>query len=163
MDIGNSPFIEKIIPFLKRWEGLILGAIDILAIFLAFECSFLINYFYEISHYHESIFFFYKIRLLKLFILIMPFWLVILYLIQITEIPRTKQNRVLFFEYLQSTVLIVILLLIFYFVFKLYQISRIFLIVFAMFGFIFLFVARLLEYKCLKFTGQKGLTRLMLL
>ena len=47
---------------------------------------------------------------------------------------------VLFMEYLQSTILIIVLLLLFYFVFKLYQISRLFLIEFAIFGFIFLFL-----------------------
>ena len=69
--------------------------------------------------------------------LIMPFWLVILYLIQIAEIPRTKHYKVLFFEYLQSTTLIIVLLLLFYFVFKLYLISRLFLIEFALLGFLF--------------------------
>ena len=86
----------------------------------------------------------------------MPFWLVILYLIQITEIPRTKKTRVLFMEYLQSTILIVVLLLLFYFVFKLYLISRLFLIEFAFIGFIFLFSARLIEYHVFKTYRAKG-------
>ena len=38
-------FQNKIIPFLKRWEKFILGAIDILAITIAFQCSYFINYF----------------------------------------------------------------------------------------------------------------------
>jgi len=94
--------------------------------------------------------------LLKLFLLIMPFWLLILYLIKIAEIPRTKRYIVLFFEYLQSTTLIIILLLVFYFAFKLTLISRLFLIVFVLFGFLFLFIVRLLQYKVFKSYRAKG-------
>jgi exopolysaccharide biosynthesis polyprenyl glycosylphosphotransferase len=150
MDKKVSPFRTRIIPFLKRWEKFILGAIDILAITFAFQCAYLINY----SRFGP--FFFSELRLLKLFLLITPFWLAILYLIQITEIPRTKPTRVLFMEYLQSTVLIIILLLIFYFVFKLYKISRLFLIEFAIFGFIYLFFSRLIEYHVFKTYRAKG-------
>jgi hypothetical protein len=96
MNFEASPFLKRIVPFLKKWEKFILGAIDILAIALAFQCSYYINY-TELGG-----FFFRHIKLIKLFSLILPFWLVILYLIQITEIPRTKRTRVLFMEYLQS-------------------------------------------------------------
>jgi exopolysaccharide biosynthesis polyprenyl glycosylphosphotransferase len=152
MDFDASPFGSRIIPFLKKWQKFILGSIDVLAITLAFQTAYYIIY----SEYLGTFFFFYHSRLLKLFLLITPFWLVILYLIQITEIPRTKQTRVLFIEYLQSTLLIMVLLLIFYFIFKLYLISRIFLIVFAMFGFLFLFFARLVEYHVFKTYRAKG-------
>lgn len=150
MNIDFSFTPGRIIPFLKKWEKFILGSIDILAITLAFQCSYFINYL------NVGGFFFYQTRLLKLFLLIIPFWLIILYLIQITEIPRTKRTRVLFMEYLQSTVLIMVLLLVFYFVFKLYLISRLFLIEFAIFGFIFLFVSRLIEYHVFKTYRAKG-------
>ncbi len=150
MHFEASPFLNKLVPLLKKWEKLILGAIDILAITLAFQCSYYINY-SELGG-----FFFRHIKLIKLFLLIMPFWLVILYLIQIAEVPRTKRTRVLFMEYLQSTVLIAVLLLLFYFVFKLYLISRLFLIEFAIFGFIFLFSARLIEYHVFKTYRAKG-------
>jgi len=146
-----SPVKNKIIPFLKRWEKLILGAIDIMSITVAFQIAYLLNY-YEF----DSFFFFGELRLLKLFLLITPFWLVILYLIQITEIPRTKQTRVLLMEYFQSTILIIVLLLIFYFVFKLYKISRLFLIEFALFGFVLLFLSRLIEYHVFKTYRAKG-------
>jgi exopolysaccharide biosynthesis polyprenyl glycosylphosphotransferase len=152
LDSGGPPPYTRMIKFLKRWEKLILGAIDILAITLAFQVSFLLNY----LSWGEGTFFFTHTRLLKLFLLITPFWLLILYLIQITEIPRTKRTRVLFMEYLQSTTLIAILLLIFYFAFKLYQISRLFLIEFAGFGFVFLFTARMIEYHVFKTYRAKG-------
>ena len=150
MNIDVSFFRDKLLPSLKRWEKFILGAIDILAITIAFQCSYYLNYF------EYGSFFFFHIRLLKLYLLIMPFWLMILYLIQITEIPRTKRTKILFMEYLQSTALILILLLIFYFIFKLYQISRLFLIEFAIFGFLFLFLARLIEYHVFKTYRAKG-------
>jgi len=152
MDVFSTLYRLHIIPFLKNWKllNILLGIIDILAIAVAFQCSYLINY------YYQGGFFFSQLRLLKLFSLIMPFWLGILYLIQITEIPRTKRYKVLFFEYLQSTLLIIFLLLVFYFVFKLYEISRLFLIEFASFGFLFLFFSRIMEYKVFKIYRAKG-------
>jgi len=143
---------HKLIPFLKKWKllSIALGLIDIIAIAVAFQCAFYLNY-----HLQEP-FFFLQSRALKLFILVLPVWLVILYLIQVAEIPRTKRYRVLFFQYFQSTILIVTLLLIFYFVFKLYEISRLFLIEFSIFGLVFLFIARSLEYKVFKIYRAKG-------
>jgi exopolysaccharide biosynthesis polyprenyl glycosylphosphotransferase len=81
---------------------------------------------------------------------------VILYLIQVAEIPRTKRYRVLFYQYFQSTLLIVTFLLVFYFAFKLYLISRLFLIEFAIFGLLFLFFVRSFEYKVFKIYRAKG-------
>ncbi len=141
----------KIIPFLKKWKllSIILGSIDIFAIALAFQCAFFLNY-------GEEGFFFFDNKTLNLFFLVLPNWLIILYLIQVSEIPRTKRYRVLFYQYFQSTVLIITLLLVFYFVFKLYLISRLFLIEFAVFGLFFLFIARSLEYKIFKIYRAKG-------
>jgi exopolysaccharide biosynthesis polyprenyl glycosylphosphotransferase len=152
MDLINYINRLKIIPLLKKWRflSLLLGSIDIIAIALAFQCSFYLNYHTEVS------FFFLKSRTLKLFILVLPAWLMILYFIQVAEIPRTKRYRVLFYQYVQSTILIITLLLLFYFVFKLYLISRLFLIEFAIFGLLFLFLARSLEYKVFKIYRAKG-------
>jgi exopolysaccharide biosynthesis polyprenyl glycosylphosphotransferase len=152
MDLISYLDRHKIIPFLKKWKlmGILLGGIDIFTIALAFQCAFYLNYHEEVS------FFFLRSRTLKLFILILPFWLTILYMIQVAEIPRTKRYRVLFYQYFQSTVLVVILLLIFYFVFKLYLISRLFLIELSLFGYIFLFLIRSLEYKVFKIYRAKG-------
>jgi exopolysaccharide biosynthesis polyprenyl glycosylphosphotransferase len=152
MDIINQLIRYRIISFIKKWNliNYMLGAVDILAISLAFQSSYIINYL------ERGGFFFSDQRLLKLFLLIIPFWLVILYLIQITEIPRTKRYRVLFFEYLQSTVLIIIFLMVLYFAFKWYETSRLFLIEFAVFGFLYLFFARIMEYKIFKIYRAKG-------
>src|SRR5450759_4296375 len=148
-----SPLVRlRIIPFLKKWNLLnfLLGTIDILAIALAFQCSYYINYF------HTGGFFFTEKNLLFLFLGILPFWLLILYLIKITEIPRTKRYRVLFFEYFQSALAIAVILLIVYFIFKMAWISRLFLIEFTFLGFIFLFIVRLLEYNVFKTYRAKG-------
>jgi exopolysaccharide biosynthesis polyprenyl glycosylphosphotransferase len=150
MDLLSYLDRHKIIPFLKKLMGIVLGGIDIFTIALAFQCAFYLNYHEEVS------FFFLRSRTLKLFILILPFWLTILYLIQVAEIPRTKRYRVLFYQYFQSTVLVIILLLIFYFVFKLYLISRLFLIELSLFGYIFLFLIRSLEYEVFKIYRAKG-------
>jgi exopolysaccharide biosynthesis polyprenyl glycosylphosphotransferase len=152
MDFSKYPDHHKIIPFLKKRKilSIVLGSIDILAIAMAFQCAFYLNYHAEVA------FFFLKSRTLKLFILILPIWLVILYLIQVAEIPRTKRYRVLFYQYFQSTVLIVTFLLVFYFTFKLYLISRLFLIEFSIFGLLFLFFVRSFEYKVFKIYRAKG-------
>ncbi len=142
----------KLIPFLKRWNllNVLLGLIDIFAIALAFQISFFINY------HTSQTYFFTNPRFLKLFVLILPVWLVILYLIQVAEIPRTKRYRVLFYQYFQSTVLVITFLMVFYFVFKLYLISRVFLVEFASSGLLLLFLARSLEYKLFKIYRSKG-------
>jgi exopolysaccharide biosynthesis polyprenyl glycosylphosphotransferase len=152
MDTYKTRYKIPIISFLKRWKllNLILGTIDIFAITVAFQCAFFLKYSYRGG------LFFSDLRLLKLFLLIMPGWLLILYLIQITEIPRTKRYSVLFFEYMQSTIFVIFLLMASYFVFKLYEVSRIFLIEFALFGFLFLFFVRVLEYKVFKIYRAKG-------
>ncbi len=152
MDFINHLFRVKIIPFLKRWNliNVFLGVIDILAIGLAFQCSYFINY------SETGGFFFTERKFLFLFLAILPFWLFFLYLIKITEIPRTKRYRVLFFEFMQSAIAIFILLIFFYFIFKLYSISRLFQIEIPLYGFLFLFTARVIEYKVFKSYRARG-------
>jgi hypothetical protein len=81
MDIINYLNRHKIIPILKKWKlvSILLGSIDIFAIALAFQCSFYLNY------HAEETFFFMQSRALKLFLLVLPVWLVILYLIQVAQ------------------------------------------------------------------------------
>lgn len=142
----------KIIPFLKRWKilSVVLGTIDIIAISGAFQFAFYLNY------HSEFTFFFSNTRTLKLFILILPVWLLILYIIQVAEIPRTKRYRVLFYQYFQSTVLVIIFLMTIYLIFKLNVLSPLFLIEFAFIGLLFLFCSRSLEYKVFKIYRSKG-------
>jgi len=153
MDVFNTLIRLKIIPFLERWNllNVILGAIDILAIAIAFQIAFLLNY------YGENGFFFFQRRDLTLiFIAILPIWLITLYFINATEIPRTKRYRTILFEYIQSSVAVSAILLLFYFIFKLGYLSRLFLVEFAFLGFLFLLFARTMEYKVFKIYRARG-------
>jgi lipopolysaccharide/colanic/teichoic acid biosynthesis glycosyltransferase len=126
-----------------------LGSIDVLAIVLAFQASYLINYF------ENSNFFFSDKNIFVLFILILPFWLLIQYLVRSTGI-QTKRYKVLSLLYMQSSIAVFYLLTIFYFFFRLYPVQRLFLVELPFFGFIFLYFGRIFIYCILKKFGEKG-------
>lgn len=152
MESNISILDHKLIPFLKKWDliNVILGILDILAITAAFQISYILNY--------SSIggLFFNHAQILVLYIGLMPFWLIILYLIKIAEIPRTKRYRILFFEYFQSALAVSLILMIAYFVFKMGWISRLFLIELIFLGFVILFFVRLIEFEVFKSYRAKG-------
>jgi len=152
MDLFKALHKLKIIPFFKRWNllGLILGIFDIMAIVAAFQLSYNFTYGNWGSLYFEN-----RI-LLKIFLFIMPAWLLILYIIKINEIPRTKRYRMLFFEYIKSTLLIILLFVIIYFAFRLYMVPRRLFAMVCFFGFTFLFLLRLIEYKVFKNYRSSG-------
>ena len=152
MDLFNSLVNNKVADFLRKRNllNVLFGIIDILTIAFAFQVAFVLNY------YQSGFLFFMVPRMLKLFVVILPFWLITLYLIQVTEIPRTKRTRVLFFEYFQSALIIAAILLIVYFIFKMAWISRLFLIELTFLGFIFLFLVRVVEYKLIKTYRARG-------
>ncbi len=79
-----------------------------------------------------------------------------MYLLKATEIPRTKQYISIFWEYLLSAGAIFLLLIIFYFLFKLYAVSRTFIALIPLFGFIFLFSLRIFEYNVFKQYRAQG-------
>lgn len=143
----------RIIPFLEKWNLLnfVLGIIDVLSIAFAFQIAYMINYYADGGRI-----FFERKEFALIFLGVLPLWLITLYLIKVTEIPRTKRYRTLLFEYLQSAAAISFILLVFYFVFKLSYISRLFLIEFVFMGFIFLFMVRTIEYKVFKVYRAKG-------
>jgi len=152
MDFISQLLRFKIIPFIRKWHLLnfLLGTFDILAITIAFQLSYFINYF------STGGFFFSDLKFLFLYLAVLPFWLIVLYFINVTEIPRTKRYRILFLEYFQSALAIGIILLLIYFVFKMAWISRLFLIDFTLLGFAFLFAIRSFEYKVFKTYRAKG-------
>ena len=153
MDAFNTLMRDKIIPFLERWNliNIILGAIDIFSIVVAYQIAFMLNYYSE-----GTLFFFERRDVTYIFLAILPIWLFTLYIINATEIPRTKRYRTLLFEYIQSAIAVSAVLLVFYFVFKLRYLSRLFLVQFAFLGFLFLFLARTIEYKVFKIYRAKG-------
>jgi lipopolysaccharide/colanic/teichoic acid biosynthesis glycosyltransferase len=136
---------------MKRWNLLkyILNPIDVLSILFAFQCSYFIN------NFENGGFFFTDNNLLKLFVWILPFWIIILSLVKITAIP-TKRYKVLFFLYFQSSISIFFLLTLCNFFLRLDTIPRLFLAELSFFGFLFLFFGRVLIYKILKTFGVKG-------
>jgi len=152
MDIIRYLIHLKLLAFIKKWDviNFLLGTIDILAISLAFQCSYYLNY------SDSGILFFTDRRILILFMIILPFWLLILYLIKNTEIPRTKRYRVMFFEYLQSAVIMLAFLIITFMVFKINVTKVLFPVELTLFGFLFLFAVRVLEYKVFKNYRAKG-------
>lgn len=152
MDIFATLYRLHIIPFLKKWNllSVILGALDILAITVAFQFS------YFIMYHDAGGFFFSERTFLLLYLGVLPIWLTSLYLLKATEIPRTKQYSSLISEHLLSAVIILILLIIYYFLFKLYETSRSFIVLIPFFGFIFLLSLRILEYKVFKLYRAKG-------
>jgi exopolysaccharide biosynthesis polyprenyl glycosylphosphotransferase len=153
MDIINTLIRLKIIPFLEKWNliNMILGLIDILSIALAFQIAYIVNY-----HEFGGIFFFERRDMTLLFLGVLPIWLITMYIIKVTEIPRTKNYRTLLFEYIQSAIAVSLILMVLYFIFKLAYISRLFLIEFAFLGFLFLLFARAFEYKVFKIYRAKG-------
>ncbi len=152
MDIIRYLVRLNLLSFIKKWKliNFLLGSIDILTIALAFQCSYYNNY------SDKGGTFFMERNFLILFLGILPFWLLILYLIKNTEIPRTKRYRVMFFEYLQSALVVFGFLIILFLILKIYTVSQLFLIEFTLFGFLFLFAVRLLEYKVFKTYRAKG-------
>jgi exopolysaccharide biosynthesis polyprenyl glycosylphosphotransferase len=155
MDFFIKLYQLKIIAFIKKWRlvGIILGILDIIAIALSFQCAYLINLVYSPG---DGFFFFSNKNLLSLFVIIIPVWLIVLYLMQVTEIPRTKRYRTLFFEYILSALVVALFLLLFYFIFKGFNISRRFLVEFVFLGFFFLFYVRLIEYRFFQTYRAKG-------
>ncbi len=152
MDIFSTLYRLHIIPFFKKWNllNLMLGALDILAIFLAFELAYLVIY------SGQGLFFFTEKSFLIMFIGVTPFWLLAMYVLKATEIPRTKNYMAIFWEYFLSAGAILLLLIIIYFLFKLYAISRTFIVLIPVFGFVLLYTLRILEYKVFKQYRAKG-------
>jgi len=152
MDIFSTLNRFRIIAFLKKWNliNFILGASDILAIALAFQIAYLL------SPSETGLFFLNEKQYLWLFVAIVPLWIIILYLLKVTEIPRTKSYRILLLEYAISALVVVLLLIVFYFLFKSVQVSRRFILEVVLFGFIFLFSVRFLEYRVFRVYRSKG-------
>jgi lipopolysaccharide/colanic/teichoic acid biosynthesis glycosyltransferase len=133
----------------RNLHNYLLSFIEIIAILLSFQSSYLINY------SEKGYFFLSDKNLLLLFTGILPFWLFILYLIRITGIA-TRRYKVLSLLYVQSSVAIFLLLALYYYFFKLYPVQRIFMAELPLFGFFYLFFGRLVIYKIFKKFGERG-------
>ena len=152
MDIFSTLYRFRIIPVIKKWNlvNYILGLIDIVAIAAAFQLA----YFFNNSGVSE--FFFTSQDHLYLFFGVLPIWLVILYLLNVTEIPRTKRYRAIFMGYLKSAIVFLFLFLLYFFLFSVTSVTQLFIIEFILIGLLFLVVVRLFEYKFFKTYRSKG-------
>src|SRR5665647_266947 len=150
MDVFTNYYRLHKEPGVKRRNLLkyILSFIDLLAILLAFQTAYFINYF------EQGNFFYTEGNILILFIAILPFWLLMLYLIRSTGIP-TKRYKVLSLLYFQSSTAIFLLLVLFYYFFRLNPVQGLFLPELPFFGFIYFFFGRILIYKVLTRFGEK--------
>ena len=118
MGVLNTNYWLHINQSMKRWNLLkyTLNPIDFLSILFAFQCS------YFICYAEKGGLFFTDSNLLRLFIWILPFWIIVLSLVKITGIP-TKRYKVLFFLYVQSSISVFFLLTLLYFFLKSYSCS----------------------------------------
>lgn len=152
MDIITTLVRHKFVAYIRKWNliNFLLGFIDVFAIILAFQSA------YFLSSSEGGGFFFMERKYLILFLIVLPFWLLILYLINNTEIPRTKRYRIMFFEYLLSAGILLFFLSISLFILKIKDVTTLFQIKLTVFGFLFLFTARMVEYKVFKTCRVKG-------
>jgi exopolysaccharide biosynthesis polyprenyl glycosylphosphotransferase len=121
-----------------------------MAIALAFQLAYLFN------PVRTGLIFLNEWTYFLLYIFVMPVWIFILYLLQVTEIPRTKRFRLLFLEYTVAAAIVLILLILYYFIFKSGHPPRRFLIYIVFFSYIFLLLLRILEYKIFMVYRSQG-------
>jgi len=152
MKIFEPLFRREFINLLKRKDLLnfVLGAIDLFSLMVIFQISF---YF---LHSREHPVFLLDIHYLLLFIYMVPSWILVLHICNLAQIPRTSRYSRLFFEYLQFTVLNVVVFYIYYYVFKLDIISHGFVVLFALNGMLILYSVRIMEYKVFKMYRASG-------
>ena len=145
----------NIITFLRRGNYLnfILEIFEIIAVALAFQCAW--SLYYSAS---GGLFFSDK-EMSILFMVVLPFWILVLYLIKVTKIP-TKHFLVLSLVYLNSAILIMIILIITCFLLKLNSVPILFLPEIALFGFLFLYAVRIARYLSFKKLGAQGYNQL---
>lgn len=126
----------------RKLGGFLLGCIDVLAITLAFQLSYW-------AIYHGGFFILTK-TFLFLYLGVTVFWMITLYFLKISDVPRSRRYHVLFFEYFYSALLVFVMMIFVYFIFKLSELSRAFIMLVPLFGFILLFAVRFVEYKLLR-------------
>jgi lipopolysaccharide/colanic/teichoic acid biosynthesis glycosyltransferase len=139
MNTSKTSFSSSLNAYFKRWDFklILLVLIDVLSILIVFQCVFYLN------SPMEGGFFFSQKPLLQLFLLILPFWIYVLYLIKLTRIP-TKRYKVLFFLYLHSSFIIFSILILYDFVFKFSRIPNLFMLELSVFGFFLLLLVRII-------------------
>jgi len=152
MKIFESLYRRHIIQLLKKGNvvNYLLGFVDMILLMITFQVS------YYIMNLENENFFFLNPNYLKLFIIMVPFWILVLHVCKIAQIPRTSRYSRLFFEYMQFTVLNIAILYIFHLIMGLGAIPGIFIAFFAVTGLIVMYAMRIVEYKILKLYRASG-------
>ena len=134
----------------KPWLNFFMGATDILCLIVTFQLSFMIfnnwnhSFFLSISHY------------LIIFLVMVPAWILMLQASNVSKIPRTGQKFQIFIEFMQFSILNLIVLFIFIFIFRVNSVSYLFIISVAGMSFVSLFSLRMIEYHIFKWYRKHG-------
>jgi len=150
-------FFNKIIQYnkYKKFKGKakflnwIFGALDLIMIVFSYYLAFEIrnvdsNPIYKNQEY------------LLLLIVMIPVWLIILQISNAAKIPRTSKILIVFFEFVQFTILSLLVMFLLIFVLKLETISRGFVVLFAILHLGNLFVLRIATFKLFKYYRATG-------
>jgi exopolysaccharide biosynthesis polyprenyl glycosylphosphotransferase len=135
----------------RNLVNFLLGAVDLCALGITFQLSYNL-----INPEGKSIFFFLNSSFLLLFMLMVPSWIIIFHICNIAQIPRTSQKGRIFFEYIEFTVLNLLVLLFFRFIVGRAAVPVSFAFVFAASALALLYAIRLVEYRLLKWYRAKG-------
>ena len=152
MKIFDKLYHHHIIELLKKGNlaNYLLGLIDIIILLVTFEVS------YYIMNVENGRFFFFSPNYSNLFLMMIPFWILILHVCKIAQIPRTSRYSRLFFEYMQFTLLNIAILFMFHLVLGLDAVPGRFILFFAVIGLVVLYAMRIIEFKILKLYRASG-------
>lgn len=152
MKIFHTLYHRHIVDLLKKGNliSYMLGIVDLFLLFVIFQGSY---YFMNLG---SEQFFFLNINYLRLFVYMLPFWILVLHICKIAQIPRTSKYSRLFFEYMQFTVLNAAILYVFHLILGLKVIPGQFILFFAGTGLVVLYAMRVIEYKVLKLYRASG-------
>lgn len=152
MKIFDTVHTRYFIDLLKKGNlfNYLLGALDLMLLFITFEASY-----YMMKENGHQLFLF-NTDYLELFIYMIPFWILILHICKIAQIPRTSRYSRLFFEYIQFTVLNIAVLYIFHIILGLDMVTGKFIALFAATGLVVLYSMRIVEYKLFKLYRANG-------
>lgn len=128
----------------------LLGIIDLFIIILSYYFS------YYLINYQSGTNFFLNSDYILLLILMIPVWLVVLQVSNAAKVPRISKGLIVLFEFVQFTILSMLIMFLLIFSFKFEMISRAFVLVFAVTHLTALFILRISTYKFFKFYRANG-------
>lgn len=152
MKIFDTVHTRYFVDLLKKGNlfNYLLGALDLMLLFITFEAS----YYIMKGSGHQL--FLFNSDYLELFLYMIPFWILILHICKIAQIPRTSRYSRLFFEYIQFTVLNIAVVYIFHVILGLDMVTGKFIALFAATGLVVLYSMRIIEYKLFKLFRASG-------